>query len=162
MTNRNSQILITAVGALLAIGAPDLARAQGGSARPTPFPLNNGNFANYTKASDNLAAYMKQHPGDARVGGNESYDNADAAAKAMCDPHPGVKQAIASGGLSCSEYITFTMELEKIAGVAPLAKIGHPMPAGMGISPSDIEFYNQHTPEIKRVLAEIGAGDDAQ
>jgi hypothetical protein len=130
--------------------------------RPAEFPLTDTNLAKYAKASDNLAAYMKQHPGEADLsGGNDSYHSADEAGKALCEPHPTVRQAITSAGLTCAQYIEFTMELEKTAGFASMAKAGGHVPAGL-VPAEDIAFFQKHEPEVRRVLTEIGAGSEVQ
>ena len=142
------------------VSAPASAGAQSGSssAAVTPVPINSATFAKFMKASANFSSYMKAHPADADLG-DASYDNEAEAAKAICDPRPGVKQAIAATGLTCSEWVTMTTELEKAGSAADMVKAGQKVPSEFGVSPADIAFYNAHTAEIKLALEEIGAAN---
>jgi hypothetical protein len=155
MPRRSTSLLASLLAVGLGSALPALAGAQA-----SPFPLTDANLTRYAVASDHLAAYMKQHPGEADLSaGDESYGSADEAGTKICGPHPGVRQAITSGGLTCGQWVTFTMELERTASIARMTSGGQPPPAGLGISPADRAFYQKHEAEITRVLGEIGAGD---
>jgi hypothetical protein len=164
MTKTIRPILYTVAGSALLAVTPHIAFAQGRArSRPDPVPLTEANLARYAKASDNLAGYIRQHPGEADLsGGDKSYDSVDEAAKDLCEPHPGVRQAIDAGGMTCTEYLGFTMALERTAGLAAMAKDGPQPTPGLGASATDIAFYRKHEPEVKRVLREIGAGAETE
>jgi hypothetical protein len=153
-TSKLALMIVTVTAAI--VSAPARAGAQGG-----PVPINSGTLAKFIKASSNFASYMKQHPADANLD-DASYDNETEAAKAICGPRPGVKQAIAAGGLTCIQWVTLTAELEKAGSAAAMVKTGQKVPSEFGVSPADIDFYNKHTAEIKLALEEISAGNDTQ
>ena len=150
-------LMIATVTATIVSG-PASAGAQGGASDVvTRVPINTGTFAKFMKASSNFASYMKQHPADAENIGDSSYDNSEAAAKAICGPRPGVQKAVESAGLTCSQWVGITVELSKAGSAAAMVKAGEKVPAELGVPSADIAFYNAHTADIMLALQEIGA-----
>lgn len=121
-------------------------RTNAAAPRPVAFPLTEANLGKYTRALNNLAAYVKQHPGEA-----------DETARVLCEARPGVRQALTAGGVTCAQFITFTAELQRTAAVASMLKRGEQLTPGMGASAPDIAFYQKHEPEVGRVLKQIAA-----
>jgi hypothetical protein len=160
-TSKLALIIATATAAIASAAAPARGQGDASAVITTPVPINSGTFAKFMKASSNFAAYIKQHPADADIG-DSSYDNADDAAKGICGPRPGVKQAIAAGGLTCLQWITLSAELQKAGSAAAIVKGGQKVPPEFAVSSSDIDFYNKHTAEIQRALQEISAGTGSQ
>jgi hypothetical protein len=145
------------------VSAPASAGAQGGAnVVATRVPINTGTFAKFMKASSSFASYMKQHPADAENIGDSSYDNSEDAAKAICGPRPGVQKAVESSGLTCSQWVGLTVELNKAGSAAAMVKAGQKVPAELGVPSADIDFYNAHTADITLALQEIGAGSGSQ
>lgn len=155
-------LMIVTVAAAI-VSAPALARAQDAKSTetPTPVPINNTTFAKFMKASSNFATYVKQHPDEKDIDDAE-FDNASEAATAICGPHPGVKAAIAAGGLTCTEWVTLTVELFKAGSASAMIKAGQKVPPELAVSASDIAFYNAHTADIQVALQEIKATNDTQ
>ena len=163
MASSKLALMIVTVAAAI-ISAPALARAQNAKSAETPtlVPINSGTFAKFMKASSNFASYVKQHP-DKKDLDDAEFENASDAATAICGPRPGVKAAIAAAGLTCTEWVTLTVELFKAGSAAAMIKAGQKVPPELAVSPGDIAFYNSHTADITVALQEIKAtNDDSQ
>jgi hypothetical protein len=162
MTATSKLALMIATVSAAIVSASASARAQGGAAvTVTRVPINNGTFAKFMKASSNFASYMKQHPAEADLG-DSSYDSAVDAAKAICGPRPGVQKAVESAGLTCSQWVGITVELDKAGSAAAMVKSGQKVPPEFGVPSADIDFYNAHTADITLALQEISAGSGSQ
>ena len=160
-TSKLALMIATLTAAI--VSAPASAGAQDGSyAIVTRVPINTGTFAKFMKASSSFASYMKQHPAEAENIGDSSYDNSEAAAKAICGPRPGVQKAIESAGLTCSQWVALTVELNEAGSAAAMVKAGQKVPAELGVPSADIAFYNAHTADIALALQEISAGTGSQ
>lgn len=143
------------------VSAPAFAGAQddASAAVKVRVPINNSTFAKFKKASANFAAYVKQHPDDKDIGDTE-FDNSSEAATAMCGPRPGLKAAIAAGGLTCTEWVSLTVELFQAASADAMIKAGQKVPPELGVSPADIAFYGAHAADIQVALKEVKATDE--
>jgi hypothetical protein len=155
-------LMFATISAALAL-APASALGQGGAsaASSTSVPINESTFAKYLKATSNYVAYMKQHPGEAN-----KEDAGDAsiseAAKAVCEPRPGVQKAVAAAGLTCVQWMIMTAELVMTGNAAEMVKSGQKLASSDAVSPADIKFYNAHTAEIQRALQEISVANGSE
>ncbi|HEY2895673.1 MAG TPA: hypothetical protein VGJ12_00950 [Gemmatimonadaceae bacterium] len=160
-TSKLALMMATLTAAIVSASASAGAQDDA-SVTVTRVPINTGTFTKFMKASSSFASYVKQHPAEAENIGDSSYDNSEAAAKAICGPRPGVQKAIESAGLSCSQWVGLTVELNKAGSAAAMVKAGQKVPAELGVPSADIAFYNAHTADITLALQEIGAATGSQ
>jgi hypothetical protein len=152
--------MIVALAALCMFGASDRLLAQRAAAHaPKQVALTDANFAQFSKASDKLTSYMKAHHEADLSATDEDYASIDEAAKKLCEPHPDIRAAIASAGLTCSEYMALTVSLETAAALSSLSSAGAKATTTDPTAAANVVFYRTHEAAAKRVLAEIGAGD---
>jgi hypothetical protein len=161
MAARTVRLAAVAVVAALSL-APAL-RAQGTAPKTADekvienYRLNEANLARYIKASHNLALLAQQHPESFKDEDKTSDDNATLAQlAAKLDKHPGVKQAIASGGMTTQEFIVFGLATMQ-AGIGSYAvKQGGKLPPNVM---ANVAFYDSHRAQFEQLGKEMKAAE---
>jgi hypothetical protein len=168
-------VRLAAVAVLAAAALAPALRSQGTAPKSADekvidnYRLSEASLARYSRASHNLATLALQHPEAFKDTDSTSDDNATLAQlAAKLEKHPGVKQAIASAGMTTQEYIVFGLATMQ-AGIGSYAlKQGGKLPPNVM---ANVTFYDSHRAQFEQLGKEMkdaerkanpGASEDSE